>query len=132
MKENHIVQFSVLVNPASTRGYIQFAIAISVNERFYHQVLERIYRELSENLLVQPAITNPNDLIVLIMFSQDIFTVDSIHRRIESFDGVKHAELDILTGITLAQEWMVNEVEQRLRDKADEINSIKSLRKRKY
>jgi DNA-binding Lrp family transcriptional regulator len=132
MKENHIVQFSVLVNPASTRGYIQFAIAISVNERFYHQVLERIYRELSENLLVQPAITNPNDLIVLIMFSQDIFTVDSIHRRIESFDGVKHAELDILTGITLTQEWMVNEVEQRLRDKADEINSIKSLRKRKY
>jgi hypothetical protein len=45
---------------------------------------------------------------------------------------VKHAELDILTGITLTQEWMVNEVEQRLRDKADEINSIKSLRKRKY
>jgi hypothetical protein len=42
---------------------------------------------------------------------------------------VKHAGLDILTGITLTQEWMVNEVEQRLRDKADEINSIKSLRK---
>jgi len=30
------------------------------------------------------------------------------------------AELDILTGITLTQEWMVNEIEQRLTKKTDQ------------
>jgi DNA-binding Lrp family transcriptional regulator len=120
MKENHVVQFSILVNPASTRGYIQFAIVISVKEPFYDQVVERIYRELSENLLIQPPVTSPKDVILLIMFSQDIFTIDSILRKIESFDGVMQAELDILTGITLTQEWMVNEIEQRLTKKTDQ------------
>jgi hypothetical protein len=30
------------------------------------------------------------------------------------------AELDILTGITLTQEWMVNEIEQRLTKNTDQ------------
>ncbi len=121
MKNNNVVQFSVLVNPASTRGYIQFVIVISVKETLYQYVLESIYRELSGNLLLQAPVTSPDNLIVLIMFSQDIFTVDSILRKVESFDGVKTAELDILTGITLTQDWMVNEIERRL-TKIEQIN----------
>jgi DNA-binding Lrp family transcriptional regulator len=128
MKENNVVQFSVLVNPASTRGYIQFVIVISVKETLYQYVLECIYRELSGNLLLQAPITSPDNLIVLIMFSQDIFTVDSILRKVESFDGVKTAELDILTGITLSQDWMVNEIERRL-TKIEQINLKKSAKK---
>jgi DNA-binding Lrp family transcriptional regulator len=128
MKENNVVQFSVLVNPASTRGYIQFVIVISVKETLYQYVLECIYRELSGNLLLQAPITSPDNLIVLIMFSQDIFTVDSILRKVESFDGVKTAELDILTGITLSQDWMVNEIERRL-TKIEQINLKKSVKK---
>ena len=54
------------------------------------------------------------------MVRQDIFTIDSILRKIESFDRVIQAELDILTGITLTQEWMVNEIEQRLTNKTDQ------------
>jgi DNA-binding Lrp family transcriptional regulator len=114
MKNDNVVQFSVLVNPASTRGYIQFVIAISVKETLYQYVLESIYRELSGNLLLQAPVTSPDNLIVLIMFSQDIFTVDSILRKVESFDGVKTAELDILTGITLSQDWMIKGIERRL------------------
>jgi DNA-binding Lrp family transcriptional regulator len=130
MKENNVVQFSVLVNPASTRGYIQFVIVISVKETLYQYVLESIYRELSGNLLLQAPVTSPDNLIVLIMFSQDIFTVDSILRKIESFDGVKTAELDILTGITLSQDWMVNEIERRL-TKVDRINLKKTAKNKK-
>jgi hypothetical protein len=88
---------------------------ISVKETLYQYVLERINRELSGNLLLQAPVTSPDNLIVLIMFSQDIFTVDSILRKVESFDGVDRAELDILTGITLSQDWMINEIEQRLK-----------------
>jgi len=127
MKENNVVQFSVLVNPSSTRGYIQFVIVISVKETLYQYVLERIYRELSGNLLLQAPVTSPDNLIVLIMFSQDIFTVDSILRKVESFDGVNRAELDILTGITLSQDWMINEIEQRLK-KVDQIYLKKQIR----
>jgi len=61
------------------------------------------------------------------MFSQDIFTVDSILRKVESFDGVRTAELDILTGITLSQDWMVNEIERRL-TKIEQTNTKKSTR----
>jgi hypothetical protein len=101
---------------------------ISVKETLYQYVLECIYRELSGNLLLQAPITSPDNLIVLIMFSQDIFTVDSILRKVESFDGVKTAELDILTGITLSQDWMVNEIERRL-TKIEQINIKKSAKK---
>jgi DNA-binding Lrp family transcriptional regulator len=130
MKDNNVVQFSVLVNPASTRGYIQFVIVISVKETLNQYVLECIYRELSGNLLLQAPITSPDNLIVLIMFSQDIFTVDSILRKVESFDGVKTAELDILTGITLSQDWMVNEIERRLKN-IEQINLKNQLKNKK-
>jgi hypothetical protein len=53
--------------------------------------------------------------------------VDSILRKVESFDGVNRAELDILTGITLSQDWMINEIEQRLK-KVDQIYLKKQIR----
>ena len=112
------------------KRYIQFVIVISVKETLYQYVLERIYRELSGNLLLQAPVTSPDNLIGLIMFSQDIFTVDSILRKVESFDGVIRAELDILTGITLSQDWMINEIEQRLK-KVEQIYLKKPIKSNK-
>ena len=115
LKENNVLKFSILCNPIYTLGYIQFVLIINTIDKFSHkQIVERIYQELGENILCQPPIINPDDLITLVLFSQDIFTADSILKKIESFIGVKRVELYILKDTIHYNEWLLKEINKRM------------------
>ena len=114
MKQNNVLKFSVLCNPASTLGYIQFVILIHVKRSFYHKIQQQIYNEFQENIRFQPPIVNPDDVIAFVLFGQDIFTVDSILSRIQSIEGVEDSELSILTKITYHKDLAIKEINQRL------------------
>lgn len=114
MKQNNVLKFSVLCNPDSTLGYIQFVIVIHVKKSFYHKVQQQIYNEFQENIRFQPPIVNPDHVIAFVLFGQDIFTVDSILNKIQSLEGVEDSELSILTKITYHNEWAIKEINQRL------------------
>jgi hypothetical protein len=53
MKTNHILEFTLLCNPASMgASYIQFGVTIDVEKDLYQNVIERIYRELQDYFCV--------------------------------------------------------------------------------
>src|SRR5438093_5073537 len=115
MRDNNVLKFFILCNPAYTLGYIQFGLIVnSVDKSFYNQIVERIYQELEQNILCQPPVIDPENVITVILFSQDIFTANSILKKVESFNGVKRVELFIITETTNYHEWVLREIDRRL------------------
>ena len=119
LKDNNVLKFFILCNPVSTLGYIQFVLVINtVDKSFNNQIIERMYGELKENILCQPPIIDPDNIITLLLFSQDIFTADGILKEVESFTGVNRVELFILTDTTSYDEWVLKEIDKRLNSKS--------------
>jgi DNA-binding Lrp family transcriptional regulator len=115
MRDNNVLRFFILCNPAYTLGYIQFVLIVNtVDKSFYNQIVERIYEELGENVLCQPPVIDPDNVITVILFSQDIFTANGILKKVESFNGVKRVELFIITETTNYHQWVLREIDRRL------------------
>ena len=118
LRDNNVLKFFILCNPVSTLGYIQFVLVINtIDKSFNNQIIERIYGGLKDNILCQPPIIDPDNIITLILFSQDIFTANAILKKVESFTGVDRVELFTLTDTTSYDEWIIREVERRLNPK---------------
>jgi hypothetical protein len=95
-------------------GYIQFAIPIAVGKSHYRSVSERMYSEFQENILYSPSVIEPEDRLTFVLFGENVFTVDSVVDRVNSFEGVKSADAYILTKWQYHDEWIVNEIDKRL------------------
>jgi DNA-binding Lrp family transcriptional regulator len=116
MKDNNILKFFIQCNPVSTLGYIQFVLVVnSVDKSFNNQIVEGIYGDLKDNILCQPPIIDPDNIITLILFSKDIFTADGILKEVESLTGVNRVELFILTGSSSYDDWELREIDKKLK-----------------
>jgi Lrp/AsnC family leucine-responsive transcriptional regulator len=136
MKDNNILKFFIQCNPVSTLGYIQFVLVVnSVDKSFNNQIVERIYGDLKDNILCQPPIIDPDNIITLILFSKDIFTADGILKEVESFTGVNRVELFILTGSNSYDDWELREIDKKLKSmimrQKREVEPMLEIRRRK-
>jgi DNA-binding Lrp family transcriptional regulator len=114
MKDGRFLDFSVQCSPAAMIGYVQFAIPITVGKSQYHSVLERMYSEFQKNILYGPSVIEPEDRLVFVLFGENVFTVDSVMDRVNSFEGVKSTDVYILTKWQYHDEWIINEIDRRL------------------
>jgi DNA-binding Lrp family transcriptional regulator len=115
MKDDNILRFFISCNPAYTSGYIQFGLIVNtVDKSSYNQIVERMYGELGENILCQPPIIDPENVITVILLGRDIFTANRILKKVESFKGVKRVELCVITETTNYHEWVQREIDRRL------------------
>jgi len=118
LKDSNALKFFILCNPVSTLGYFQFALVINtIDKSFNSQIIERIYGSLKENILCQPPIIDPDNIITLLLFSRDFYTADGILKEVESITGVNRVELFVLTDTTSYDGWMAKEVGKRLDQK---------------
>jgi len=111
MKEGRLLDFSLQCSPA---GYIQFAIPITVAKSHYRSVFERMYSEFQANILYSPSVIQPEDQLTFVLFGENVFTVDSVMARINSFEGVKSADAYILTKWQYYDDWIMKEINKRL------------------
>jgi DNA-binding Lrp family transcriptional regulator len=114
MKEGHLVEFSIQCDPASMIGYIQFTILIHVEKPHYRSVYEHMYSEFQENILYHPSIIDPDDRLIFILFAENVFVIDFILAKVDSFEGVKKADTYILTKLQFYDEWLIREIDERL------------------
>jgi DNA-binding Lrp family transcriptional regulator len=114
MKEGRLLDFSIQCNPAAMIGYIQFAIPIIVAKSHYRSVLECMYSEFQANILYSPSVIEPEDRLTFVLFGENVFTVDSVMARVNSFEGVKSADVYILTKWQYYDEWIIREIDKRL------------------
>ena len=114
MKESRLLDFSIQCSPAAMVGYIQFVIPIIVAKSHYHNVLERMYSEFQANILYSPSVIQPEDQLTFVLFGENVFVVDYVLARVNSFAGVKSADAYILTKWQYYDDWIMKEINKRL------------------
>jgi DNA-binding Lrp family transcriptional regulator len=114
MKEGRLLDFSLQCSPAAMIGYIQFVIPITVAKSHYHNVLERMYSEFQANILYSPSVIEPEDQLTFVLFGENVFVVDYVLARVNSFAGVKSADAYILTKLQYYDNWIMKEINKRL------------------
>ncbi len=114
MKEANILDFSIQCSPSVMIGYIQFAIPIITTKFQRRSVLERMYSEFQTNILYGPGVIDSEDRLTFVLFSENVFTVDSILTKVSSFEGVKSADVYILTKWHYHDDWIMKEINNRI------------------
>ena len=97
MRESRLLDFSLQCSPAAMIGYIQFVIPITVAKVHYHNVRERMYSEFQANILYSSSVIEPEDQLTFVLFGENVFVIDYVLARVNSFAGVKSADAYILT-----------------------------------
>ena len=115
MRENHVLQFSIVTNLPSMNltGYIEFAVLIDVKIFSHQKIVEKIQVELQEYLLHIPH-RYQKEVIFAIFSCPNISAVNLILRRLESYDGVNKVEPFITTSLTIYQDWLQSEIDSRI------------------
>ena len=114
MKDGHLLEFSIQCDPASMIGYVQFTILISVEKSHYRSVCEHMYMEFQENVLYHPSTIDPDDLLIFVLFGENVFMIDFILSTVDSFEGVKNVDVYILTKWQYYDDWIIREIDERL------------------
>ena len=114
MKGARILDFSIQCSPSVMVGYIQFAIPITTTKYHRQSVLERMYSEFQANILYSPSVIDSEDRLTFVLFSENVFTVDSVLNKVSSFEGVKSADVYILTKWQYHDDWIRKEINIRI------------------
>ena len=114
MKESRLLDFSLQCSPAAMIGYIQFVIPITVAKFHYHSVRERMYSEFQANILYSSSVIEPEDQLTFVLFGENVFVIDYVLARVNSFAGVKSADVYILTKLQYYDDWIMKEINKRL------------------
>jgi DNA-binding Lrp family transcriptional regulator len=117
MGQHHIIDFRIIRDMSSMNltGYIEFLLMVAVNKSAYGEIIEKMYREMQEYLIHTLLNIGGSDVIMALFLCSNIPTVDSIVTRVKSYGGVQRVELFIITTLAHQQEWLVREINKKLR-----------------
>jgi hypothetical protein len=113
MTANRLLNFGLVYNPSAMKGYNYFSILAQVDNRLFKDIIKKVYSDLSWYLLRHPTLIH-KDIIILNLYSENIFDIKTIFRKVESFPGVKKAEVFQPLDIEWSQDWLINEIDERI------------------
>lgn len=120
MIENHVLDFTVHFNSTAIRGYIMYVVSANIEKGSYRKVLEMSYADLKDSFCVYSPLLSQQDTIHWIFFSKDVFALDSVIKRIESYPGVRKVDVFIPISTEYHEEVIIKEIERKLVDKREE------------
>ena len=125
MRENHILEFSILRNVSSIEitGYVEFAVIINVDISYHQNIVERIHQEMQEHLVRVPT-SYQREVIFAVFFCANISIVDLIFQKLNSYHGVNRIDLFITTSLTYYQEWLKREIDKRISQLSSSASAI--------
>ena len=112
-----IVNFSLLYNPAAMRGFIQFSLLLDINEKKYKDVVNKIYRQLGDHFLLPPPPLYQESMIVVILYTDNMHSMDEMFKAVMKIDGVNNVELSIPTKLDFKLDWFIKSVDKALKTK---------------
>jgi DNA-binding Lrp family transcriptional regulator len=113
MRRSHVLDFGIVYNPSAMKGYIYFGLIIQTEHYQYQGVLEQVYLNFERYLLRHPQ-TIHKDVIILNMYSRNIYDMDSILKIAESFNGVRKAEIFQTLKTEILEKWVIEEIDGML------------------
>jgi DNA-binding Lrp family transcriptional regulator len=137
LRDEGVLRFSVICNPAAMKGLVVFGLLIYVNddddrnvitERYRSKkssslkVLERLYTEFPEYPFLRSPLLSHDNIVILSVFGNDVFAIDSMFKKILSFQEVRNAELYVFTTIKYHKDWIVREIDRKLESTYNRIS----------
>lgn len=115
LTKNEAMQFMILFNPAAMKGYIHFSMLLDVDAKKYRDVARRIHKELSENFLLPPPPMYQESVIVVLLYTDNLYSMDEMFKKVKSFNGVRNVELFMPSTLEFKQDWFVNIIDNLLK-----------------
>jgi DNA-binding Lrp family transcriptional regulator len=95
-------------------GFTEFILILQIDKIHQNVIIDRIYKELDEYLVT--VINSRQEGIVFANFiSSNVSTYDLILATVESFVGVSHKDLFIVTKFSYDDEWIRHEIRNKLK-----------------
>lgn len=116
-----ILHVSMLYNPAAMRGFIQFSLLLDIDEKKYKEVVSKIYRDLGEYFLLPPPPIYQKSMIVVILYSDNVHSMDEMFKTVKNIEGVKNVELSIPTKLDFKLGWFVRVIDKVLKKSKETI-----------
>jgi DNA-binding Lrp family transcriptional regulator len=113
MTSNHVLDFGIVYNPSAMKGYIYFGLIIQTERYHYKKVLDQIYLNFEHYLLRHPQ-TVHRDVIVLNLYSRNIYDIQTILKKAESFNAVTKAEIFQTLKTEILDKWVYEEIDKIL------------------
>ncbi len=113
MKENHIVDFIAITDPAKMGSYINFVILIRTESDFDDKaIFKEVQEELERHFLITRLVMRQDNMITFALVAKSIFEIDPIVKKIRTIRGIKGIDVIIPSKITIYQDWMIKEIDR--------------------
>jgi len=109
LQENEGIQFTVIYDPTKIQGFIPYAILTWIKGNL-KETLSKIDEKFAESYMQLPFLAK--NQIVLFMYSNDIFEMDSITQKVRNTENIQTADLFIPRKITFLQKWLENSIQE--------------------
>jgi len=109
---NPAIQFTIIYDPKKLENFIAFSLLAIVQSN-----IKKIKREIERNFgdhFWQVPFT-AKELLVLFMYSDNIYNVDTMHHKIKQIDGIAFTEIFFPKKITMPTNWIDNSVKDAAR-----------------
>jgi DNA-binding Lrp family transcriptional regulator len=115
MTKSRVLEFSININPSAMKGQIVFFLSVRAERQFYPKLLERIFSELHDNIILSFNLANQVNAIGVNLAIDDVFKIEGIRSRIESLEGVQEANVFFPIKLECPQEWIIRAIDYKLR-----------------
>ena len=116
---NDVLDFTIQINFTAIGGYIVSVVSANLEKGAHTKVLERSYADLEDSFFVYSPMLSQQEVIYWLFFSKDVFALDSVIKRMESYGGVKKVDVLIPISIEYHKDILIKEIERKLVDKRE-------------
>ena len=102
-EENDSIQFTLVYDPSKIEGYIPYAVLSVVNGNI-KTILKNLEKKFGDSFMMIPFLAK--NQIVLFLYSENIFQMDEMTKKIREVDGILSTDLFIPKKINMPKEWM--------------------------
>jgi DNA-binding Lrp family transcriptional regulator len=114
MQRSQLLQFTILPNPQAIKGQIVFYLEIKVDVSCYEAVFESVFNKLRNYLVLSLTQHHREEIIGLILASEDSFKIEFIRSEIESINGVRESNIFFPITMEYNQELIIKAIEQQM------------------
>jgi len=107
LQNDEAILFTIFYDPSKLGQYIPFAILVWVDGNL-NETLKQLTKEFSSSFLQKPFIAK--NQIVLFLYSNNIFELDTITQMIRKVKNVASADLFIPKKCSFPQDWVINTI----------------------
>ncbi len=114
LQDDEAIQFTLIYNPKKMDKIIPFAVLVGVVQDV-KKTYSKLSKEFSTAFLQKPFV-HVNQ-IVLFMYTDNIYKMDELVRKVHDIEGIQSTDLFIPKTITFPNKWVKSAIEQAKRSK---------------